>query len=74
MTKPPAPDDVLQSSFCSCNKTACGKRCSCKAKKLSCTGRCKCFQNEIECLNEFTMNPEIENNLYDEDSDSDIDI
>jgi hypothetical protein len=74
MTKPPAPDDVLQSSFCSCNKTACGKRCSCKAKKLSCTGRCKCFQNEIDCLNEFTMNPEIENNLYDEDSDSDIDI
>ena len=74
MTKPPAPDDVLQSSFCSCNKTACGKRCSCKAKTLSCTGRCKCFQNERDCLNEFTMNPEIENHLNDEDSDSEIDM
>ncbi len=67
MTKPPSPDDVLQSLFHSCNKTTCRERCSC-------TGRCKCFQNEIDCLNEFTMDPEIENNLYDEDSNSDIDI
>ena len=74
MTKPPAPDDILQSSFCNCDKTACGKRCSCKAKKLSCTGRCKCFQNERDCLNEFTTNAESENPISDEDSDSDIDL
>ena len=77
MTKPPAPDDILQLSFCNCNKMVCGKRCSCKAKKLSCTARCKCIQNESDCLNEVTTTNalnELENPLSDDDSNSDIDL
>lgn len=43
MTSPPSPVDVLQTTYCKCQKSQCqGGRCSCVKSKLRCTDLCGC--------------------------------
>ena len=53
MTKPTAPECLLQNAFCSCQKTACSNnQCSCRSKGVDCSELCGCLQ----CRNRSNTN------------------
>jgi len=53
MTKPIAPECLLQNAFCSCQKTACSNnQCSCRSKGVDCSELCGCLQ----CRNHSNTN------------------
>ena len=46
MTKPPAPESILELVNCQCSKSSCTQKCSCSNNGLACTEACKCIADE----------------------------
>lgn len=47
MTRPPAPDYLLECTTCKCKSGCQSKRCSCQKVQLKCTELCSC----VDCSN-----------------------
>jgi len=46
MTKPPAPESILEFVNSQCSKSSCTQKCSCGNNGLACTEACKCMVDE----------------------------
>lgn len=72
VTKPPAPEGILELVHCSCKKGCSTRACSCRKNSVHCAETCSC--TEFGCQNvEDLAATALHDELPDENNDSDYD-
>ena len=67
MTRPPAPESLLQYTDCKCKTGCLTNRCSCKKALLKCTELCACAVHGSDEDEEEQSNKESDSEVLDED-------